>query len=100
VLARMRITPADLINDNSISAAVPTFADYVPIVSAAVPASSRRAYGSYWKRILEQWGDRRLDEPTPSEIQVQSERMRANVVVRRNARGGRSAAEDYISAVR
>jgi hypothetical protein len=26
------------------------------------------AYGSYWNRVVEQWGTRRLDEPTPSEI--------------------------------
>ena len=47
---------------------VPTFAEYVPVVSAAVSAGTRRAYGSYWNRIVEHWGARRLDEPTPSEI--------------------------------
>ena len=47
---------------------VPTFAEYVPVVSATVTAGTLRAYGSYWKRIVEQWGDRRLDEPTPSEV--------------------------------
>jgi hypothetical protein len=43
---------------------VPTFAEYVPVVPAAVSAGTRRAYGSYWNRITEQWGGRRLDEPT------------------------------------
>jgi hypothetical protein len=33
---------------------------------AAVSAGTRRAYGSYWNRILEHCGDRRLGEPTPS----------------------------------
>jgi hypothetical protein len=46
--------------------AVLTFADYVPMLSAAVTARTRRAYGSDWNRIVTQWGDRRLDEPTPS----------------------------------
>ena len=32
---------------------VPTFAEYVPVVSAAVSAGTRRAYGSYWNRIVE-----------------------------------------------
>jgi integrase len=100
VLARMGISPIDLINANPIPTVVPTFAEYVPVVSAAVPSGSRRAYGSYWKKVVEQWGDRRLDEPTPSEIQGQSEHMRANVVVRRNSRGGRSAAENYVAAMR
>jgi hypothetical protein len=100
VLARMGISPIDLINDAPTPSAVPTFAQYVPIVSAGVPSGSRRAYGSYWKTVVEQWGDRRLDEPTPSEIQGQSEDMRANVVVRRNSRGVRSAAENNVAAMR
>ena len=37
-------------------------------MSAAVTDGTRRAYGSYWNRVVEQWGARRLDEPTPSEI--------------------------------
>jgi integrase/recombinase XerC len=37
-------------------AVVPTFAEYVPVVSAAVSAGTRRAYGSYWNRIVEHWG--------------------------------------------
>ena len=41
-----------------------TFAEYVPVVSSSVTAGTRRAYGSYWNRVLEHWGDRRLDEPT------------------------------------
>jgi hypothetical protein len=28
---------------------VPTFADYVPVVSAAVTDGTRKAYGSYWR---------------------------------------------------
>ena len=74
----------------------PTFAGYVPQVSAAVTAGTRRVYGSYWNRITEHWGDRRLDEPTPTEIKSLVEEIRANVVVRRNARGGRSAGEHLI----
>jgi len=45
-----------------------TFTEYIPVVSAAVSAGTRRAYGSYWNRVLDQWRTRRLDEPTPSEI--------------------------------
>jgi integrase/recombinase XerC len=35
---------------------VPTFAEYVPVVSAAVTDVTRRAYGSYWNRVVEHWG--------------------------------------------
>jgi integrase len=57
-------------------------------------------YDTYWRRIVEVWGDRRLDEPTPLEIKQLAEEVKAHVVVRKNARGGRSAAEHLIAALR
>jgi hypothetical protein len=68
ILARMGLSPDDLTAAPRNRAPVPTFAEYVPVVSAAVSAGTRKAYGSYWNRVVEQWGGRRLDEPTPSEI--------------------------------
>jgi integrase/recombinase XerC len=65
LLERMGLSPADLAAAPSKQKAMPTFAEYVPVVSAAVSAGTRRAYGSYWNRILEHWGDRRLDEIAP-----------------------------------
>jgi hypothetical protein len=75
-------------------------ADQALRVSAAVSAGTRRAYGSYWNRVLEQWGDRRLDEPTPSEIRQLMAYVKTHVVARRNARGGRSAEEHLVAALR
>ena len=72
---------------------LPTFAEYVPVVSAAVSQGTRRAYGSYWNRVVEHWGDRHLDEPTPSEIRQLMTYVKTHVVARRNARSGRSAEE-------
>ena len=100
LLARMGISPADLVAAASDRPPAPTFAEYVPVVSAAVSDGTRRAYGSYWKRVLEHWGQRRLDEPTPSEIEQLAEYAKTHVVARRNARGGRSAAEHLIAALR
>jgi integrase/recombinase XerC len=68
LLERMGLSRADLAAIPQARKPVPTFAEYVPVVSAAVSAGTRRAYGSYWNRILEHWGGRRIDEPTPSEI--------------------------------
>jgi integrase/recombinase XerC len=79
---------------------VPTFAEYVPVVSAAVTAGTRRAYGSYWNRVVDHWGERRLDEPTPSEIRQLMSYVKTHVVARRNARGGRSATEHLVAALR
>jgi hypothetical protein len=79
---------------------VPTFAEYVPVVSVAVSDGTRRANGSSWNRVVEQWGDRRLDEPTASEIRQLMKLVKANVVARRNSRGGRSAEGHVVAALR
>jgi hypothetical protein len=80
VLEKMGISPADLAAAPAQRREVPTFAEYVPVVSAAATAGTRRAYGSYWNRIVEQWGERRPDEPTPSEIRQLMKLVKANVV--------------------
>ncbi len=100
ILERMGLSPDDLAAAPRQRPAVPTFADYVPVVSAAVTGGTRRAYGSYWNRVTGQWGTRRLDEPTPSEIRQLVAYVKAHVVPRRNARGGRGAAENLIAALR
>ncbi|MCG5466752.1 site-specific integrase [Micromonospora sp. MED01] len=100
LLARMGISPADLLEAAVARPPSPTFAEYVPVVAAAVSEGTKRAYGSYWNRVVEHWGQRRLDEPTPSEIEKLAEYVKAHVVARRNARGGRSAAEHLIAALR
>jgi integrase/recombinase XerC len=53
LLERMGLSPADLATVPQPPTSVPTFAEYVPVVSAAVSAGTRRAYGSYWNRIIE-----------------------------------------------
>jgi integrase/recombinase XerC len=93
LLERMGLSPADLATAPQPRKLVPTFAEYVPVVAAAVSAGTRRAYGSYWNRVVDQWGGRRLDEPTPSEIRQLMAYVKTHVVTRRNARGGRSAEE-------
>lgn len=100
LLSRLGVSPADLLAASEERAAAPTFADYIPIVATAVGDATRRVYGSYWNRILEHWGQRRLDEPIPSEINQLVEHTKIHVVVRRNERRGRSAAEHLISALR
>ena len=100
LLERMGLTPADLAAVPQDRPEVPTFAEYVPVVSAAVSAGTRRAYGSYWNRVVEHWGHRRLDEPTPSEIRQLMVYVKTHVVARRNARGGRSAEEHLVAALR
>ena len=100
LLSRLGVSPADLMMVSQGRALAPTFAEYIPVVSVAVAEGTRRVYGSYWNRILEHWGTRRLDEPTPSEINHLVEHTKTHTVARRNAHGGRSAAEHLIAALR
>jgi integrase/recombinase XerC len=100
LLERMGLTPGDLTAVPQHRPEVPTFAGYIPVVSAAVSAGTRRAYGSYWNRVVEHGGDRRLDEPTPSEIRQLMTYIKTHVVVRRNGRRGRSAEEHLVAALR
>jgi len=100
LLSKMGIAPADLLAETEEERTVPTFSEYIPQVSRAVSPSTARSYGSYWRRVEEAWGNRRLDEPSPSEIKQLAEESRANALVRRNSRGGRNEAENFIAAVR
>ena len=79
VLERMGLTPADLLAAPAARPAAPTFAEYIPVVSALVSDGCRRAYGSYWNRVVEQWGSRGIDEPTQSEIRQLVQHVRATL---------------------
>ncbi len=100
VLKSMGLSLDDLTAAPSNRPPVPTFAEYVPVVSATLTPATLRAYGSYWKRVIQQWGDRHLDEPTPSEVKQLVAYFKANAVQRSNSRGGHNTAENLISALR
>ncbi|AHH97583.1 tyrosine-type recombinase/integrase [Kutzneria albida] len=99
LLASMGITPEDLAA-TTVTSTAPTFAEYVPVVAGAVSSGALRTYGSYWNRVVERWGPRRIDEPTPTEIKQFAEWVKANTVRRRNAHGGLGAVENFIGAMR
>ena len=68
MLERMGISPADLLDVAPACGSAPTFAQYVPVVAAAVSPGTRRVYGSYWNQVVDAWGDRRIDEDDPHAI--------------------------------
>lgn len=101
MLAQMGISATDLLQAaGGTRRPVPTFAEYVAVVSAAVSPGSRRMYGTYWNKAAAKWRDRRLDEITPTEIEALTRDTQANALQRRNSRGGRSASEHQIAALR
>ncbi|CRK56874.1 hypothetical protein [Alloactinosynnema sp. L-07] len=100
VLEKLGFDPAELFAASPAGPQVPTFEEYIPVVTAAVSVGTRRTYEPYWSKIRLDWGSRRLDEPTPSEIKQLAEVVKAGVVVRRNSRNGRGAVELFVSALR
>ena len=100
LLARLGISPEDLLTDQAVHAPSPTLAEYVSTVSETVTSGTRQVYGPYWNRALGWWAQRRLDSISASEIAILVEHTRTHTVTRRNARGGHTAAEHQIAALR
>ncbi|MBM0206037.1 tyrosine-type recombinase/integrase [Micromonospora sp. STR1s_5] len=101
LLGRLGLTAEQLLDGAPTRAkSLPTFDEYIERVSLAVAAGTLRVYGTYWNRVGQAWGDRRIDEPSPMEIRQFAEAMKKSVTVRRNSRGGRTAVEHFISAMR
>jgi integrase len=101
LLAKLGLSVEDL-TAGAVTArpAVPTFAQFIPEVVEATSAGTLKCYGTYWNRVVGEWGARLLTEPTPLEIEQLGKRIRAARVVRRNGRDGSGAEENYVAAMR
>jgi integrase/recombinase XerC len=102
LLDRLGIRPEQLVGAEGPAAAkaVPSIRHYLDQVADAVSPATRRVYEPYWRRVAEEWGDRPIDDITPIEIKQLAERVRTDALIRCNSRGGRSAAEHLVSAMR
>ncbi|WP_433655199.1 tyrosine-type recombinase/integrase [Nocardia sp. CA-128927] len=103
LLSRLGLTPADLQGAAVTRPPAPTFAAYIPVVWAAMPdGRTRREYRSTWDRLLGQegWADRRIDEPTVSELKALVEHFKATRLIRRSDIGGRGTVGQSIHALR
>jgi hypothetical protein len=98
LLEKLGVRPADLVAAPAM-VEFPLIADYILLVEKAVTKGTRRTYSPYWARVVREWGHRRVNEPTALEISQLAEQVRAGAVQRRNARGGRGAAEHLIGAL-
>ncbi len=63
ILERMGLSPDDLTALPRQRTAAPTFAEFVPVVSAQVTDGTRKAHGSYWNRVTDQWAARTWTSP-------------------------------------
>jgi integrase/recombinase XerC len=100
LLASMGISVADLASLPSTAREAPDFATYVPRVASAVSPGARRVYGTYWDKVVREWGQRPITSVTATEVSQLAEQARSSAVQRRNGRGGRGAAEHLVGALR
>ncbi|WP_194819779.1 site-specific integrase [Nocardia sp. XZ_19_385] len=100
LLERLGLRPEDLLERVGQTQPVPTFDQYIHQLQSAFPPGTLRTYGPYWRRIVNEWGSRPISEPTPLEIRELIEHTKQQAAVRRNSRGGRSAAEHMVGALR
>ncbi|MCX4097937.1 tyrosine-type recombinase/integrase [Nocardia sp. alder85J] len=100
ILDKLGIRPEQLIDQPSTTVPIPTFRQYIPQLQNTLTPGTLRTYSPYLRRLTDTWGDRRLDEPTPLELEQLIERTRRTARIRSNSRDGRSAAEHMTNALR
>lgn len=100
LLSRLGLSVEDLSVSMAPSTEVPTFTSYLTQLRESLPPVTVKNYESYWRVVEKYWGERRLDDVAPTEIDRLVNQHRANAVVRSNSRDGRGAATSLISALR
>ncbi|MCC3311446.1 integrase [Nocardia sp. 852002-20019_SCH5090214] len=97
LLAQMGLSPADLVES---PASVPTFAIIVPQVRTTLKSGTLRTYDTHLRRLETEWAARRLDEPTQADLEDMARAVQERARTNRASRGGGSAVEHFVGAVR
>ena len=79
---------------------VPTVQEYFDVVLAASAEGTRKTYLTYWKHLTVKLGDVPINQVTASALQTVALEAKTNARKRRNSRGGRSAQENCVGALR
>lgn len=82
------------------STSVPTVRDYLSTVEKATTDGAAKTYRTYWNKLVESLGDRRLDEVKVSDLRAVALNAAESAVVRSNHRNGISAQENCVGALR
>ncbi|MGW5569623.1 tyrosine-type recombinase/integrase [Nocardia thailandica] len=97
LLTQMGISPTDLVDTVS---AAPTFAEAIPLVRARLSPGTARTYGTHLTLLESLWPDRSLSEASHQELEDLAASVQAKARSNRASRGGVSAMEHFVSAVR
>ncbi|MDP9164597.1 MAG: site-specific integrase [Actinomycetota bacterium] len=74
--------------------------DYLAAVLDAATPGTRKTYETYWHRLVKAHGDVPVPDVTTSQCAALARAAKANAVCRSNGRGGSSAEENCIGALR
>jgi integrase len=99
VLAKLGLS-LDQVADLAKPKALPTFAEYAPKVAKSTPESSRETWQYYWKVLVDEWGDRPIDEPRASEINQLANLVQQRAAAKPQASTGQGARSLFIDAVK
>ncbi|KZM74766.1 hypothetical protein [Nocardia terpenica] len=101
ILDRLNVSVDDLLASRRERPPSPTCTEYVPIVYAAMkPTRTHDNHLSYWKKIVKHWPNRRIDEPTPTELAQLINIIRSERSLRSTDRGGQGVARAATDALR
>jgi integrase len=79
---------------------IPTVEAYLQVVQRAAKKTTSDTYGTYWRLLVRELGDKRLDEVYATDLKALAKTARQSAVKRRNSRGGVSAEENCVGALR
>ncbi|MFJ9786167.1 hypothetical protein ACIRSS_41815 [Amycolatopsis sp. NPDC101161] len=79
---------------------IPTFAEYVPEVAKATAKGSRDTWQHYWRVLVDEWGDRPIDEPRATEVSQLAKLVQERAAAKPYSRSGQGAESNFIDAVK
>jgi site-specific recombinase XerC len=101
LLDRLGVTAQDILAaERMAETAVPTFAEYIPIVAAATSPKSAATWSVYWRVLSEKWPNRGINEPTTSELKALANEVQTRAAKRPGARGGQAAKAAFTDATK
>ncbi|GLY44506.1 hypothetical protein Amsp01_105290 [Amycolatopsis sp. NBRC 101858] len=99
VLAKLGLS-LDQVADLAKPKVVPTFAEYVPEVEKTTSESSSKTWRYYWQVLVDEWGDRPIDEPLASEINQLANLVQQRAAAKSPSYTGQGARALFIDAVK
>ncbi|GAA4553058.1 tyrosine-type recombinase/integrase [Amycolatopsis samaneae] len=100
LLEQLGIPVADLLAAHTGRTPMPTIAEYLPAVRAASTTASTKTREPHWQLLAQEWGNRRINEPTLSELEALANQVQERSQTRPNSRGGHGAKSNFVDTAK